>query len=820
STVRLALRRLRRSPGFGAAAVALLALGIGANAAVYALVDALLLAPLPGLVEPDRLVALKVVRQEAPGVLRPLTWGHYRDLDRELGIFSGVAAYAAIEVNLTREGPSEHLEALLVSDDYFAVLGVTPYAGRLFQPGDDPTVPRVVLSYGLWQRRFGGEPSAVGRDVVLNGVAHRIAGVTGPSFTGTDRLEPPALFLLLNDYPQVARGIYATFQGARDRKQHWLEGVARLAEGVTLDRAQAALRQLGEQLAAAHPEHPRGRTFALLPLGQLAFGVGQRHAVVRWAALLVAASTGILLIACANLAVLLLARSLDRRREIAIRSSLGAGWRRLVVSMLGENLLLALIGGVVGVAGAHLALPLLERLELPVAVAPFTLELQPRIAGAALLAAVLTAALAGLPSAAGAARTTVASALRSAPTTPFAGGGIAAQHLLAAIQVALAVMILIAASLFVRTLRNLETVPLGFDPSRVLIASLDLSGAPYQGERLNDVYRQLTARLERLNDVEAVGLAAALPIVGARMTVDLTVGVEGGAAAGEPPTARHALVGADFFRLLGLKPRLGRLFGPADDAGAPPVVVINRTLAERCWPGQNPIGRRLHLYQTEEPFTVAGVVPDTVFARRREGVVPLLYLALAQHQRSFIGPMLAPQMTLLLRTRDAAGDVAPQLRRVVAELDPDLPLFAVMPLEQRLYGALGVERQAAMVFSLFAAIALALTLLGLHGVLARMLIARRGEIGVRLALGASPGSVARRMLLTLLRPCFLGIALGLAATWPLGRLVESRLYGVAAADPLTACAAALAVLATVVASGWPPAIGAARTSPAAILHQQ
>jgi predicted permease len=496
-----------------------LALGIGCTTAAFSLFEALLLRPLPALHAPETLVAVGGVHpKDGPDQLHWLSFADYLDYAGSQDVVSGLAAGADCDLTLLGSGPAERIAGLAVSANYFSVLGLKPARGRLLSPGEE-TAPVAVLGYGLWQRRFGGDPAVIGSGVTLNGKPFTIAGVAPEGFLGTDLRSRREVWLPLGVYSQVATGPFASLTGKHDRKQEWLSVFGRLAPGVSLAKAQSALGVVAKRLAASHPEDAR-RGVRVLPLSDLAFGSGSRRLLVGFSARLLAVAALVLAVAAINVAGLLLARSLTRRQETAVRLSLGASPRRLVRQLFCEGLVLALLAAALGAALATLALPLLAQLNLPVPIAAREFRLSWRMLGFALLVALLSSLVFALVPALQAVRASLLEALRG---TPQRVRGLGLRELLAGAQVALALLILIASGLMVRTLANLRAVDPGFDPEHVLVLSVDLAPAGYKGQQVATFYRDLLERLRRLPGIEEASMASALPVIGNDLTVDLSV---------------------------------------------------------------------------------------------------------------------------------------------------------------------------------------------------------------------------------------------------------------------------------------------------------
>ncbi len=818
---RFALRLLGKSPVLTAVAVASLALGIGATTAVFSLIDALLLRPFPAVHAPEELVAVLGTHAKQSESVGSLSWANYLDYASHPEVVSGLAAVAECDLSLTHGGPAERLSGLAVSPNYFAVLGVKPAYGRFFSPGEERT-PIAVLGQGLWRRRFGADPKVIGSSISLNGKRVTVVGIAPDGFWGTRLGTRGEIWLPAGVYSKIVAGIMVPFSGQQDRKQEWLATVGRLAPGVSVARAQNVFNVVAKGLAASYPDVNAGRGVRVLPLSELALGQGGRPRVQGFTNRLMAVVALVLAVAAINLAGLLLARALARRREIAVRLSLGASRGRLVRQLFIEGLVLGLFGAGIGVALARAGLPLLERLELPVSLAVREIGLSGRALGFAFLVSLASCLVFALVPALQAVRMELAPGLRGeAPRGSRLRFGL--RELLVGVQVALALLILIASGLMLRTLANLGSIRPGFDPARVLVVSVDLAAAGYQKPRVAAFYQDLLERLRRLPQVEEASMASALPVMGSDLEVTLTVEVEGAPPVADPalqPGAHYILIGNRYFQTVGGKLLRGRDFGPRDEVPDLGAVIVNETAARRFWPGRDPLGRRLKLVGSEVPFEVIGMAADSTYASFKEKAAPALYLAHSQADKSEIGALLAPQMALLVRTAGKPRQALGAVRETVRAMDPLLPVFGVKTLEELLASTVGVERQAAALYSGLALVAVALAMLGLYGVLSHAVAERTREIGIRMACGASPREVRG---LVLRRSAFLalaGVAAGLAVAMPASRIVESQLYGVKAEDPVTWLSTVLILVSVALLVSAVPARRAARIDPVTALRYQ
>jgi putative ABC transport system permease protein len=814
--VRFALRLLGKSPGITVISVLSLALGIGATSAVFSLVDGLLLHPLRAIDSPEELVAVVGTHSKEPSRFQRLSWADYLDYAGHTEAVRALAATVDCDLTLTHSGPAERISGLAVSANYFEVLRLAPAYGRLISRGDE-AAPVAVLGYGLWQRRFGGAPAVVGSSIALNGKRLTVVGIAPRSFVGTDLAVRREVWVPLGAYRDIAAGVLVPFSGKHDRGQEWLHVIGRLASGESAAGAQARFDVAAKSLGAAYRKTNSGRGVRVLPLAEVALGFGSqgRPLLLGFAARLLAVMILVLLVATMNVGGLLLARALGRRREIAIRLSLGADRVRLLRQLLTEGAVLGAMGAAGGIALAKAGLRLLERIELPVSLEARDLHLSGRVLGFSLGVSLASCLMFALIPALQAARGELVPGLRAA-VRRGRRLRLGLHEIVACVQVAAALLILTAAGLLLRTVANLGSIDPGFDPARVLATTIDLAPAGYKGPSVAVFYRDLLARLRNLPGIADASMASGLPVAGADLEVDLSVAPEGaldsGVEGASQPAVRHVLVGSRFFHTMGMRILRGRDFGPEDDSGMG-VVIINQTAERLLWPGRDALGRGLRLTQTSTPFVVVGIVADATYASLKENAVPVLYLAHAQATKSFIGKILAPQMTLLLRTTGKPQWAVGTVRELVRNLDPRLPVFRTTTLEELLAATVGVERQAATLYAGLAVIALALAMLGLYGVLTRTLVERTREIGIRMACGASPGEV-RRLLLrrsAVLAGC--GVVAGLVMAAPADRLVASLLYGVKAYDLATWLCTVLALMAVALLVSVGPAGRAAGIDP-------
>jgi macrolide transport system ATP-binding/permease protein len=808
--LRFGVRMLMKHKGFTLVAVLSLALGIGANTALFSLVDRLLVRPLP-VAEPERLVTFN--KGTAPNLFDKFTYPDFADYRNLNQVFDGLVCYTETALNLSERGQTERLHGLLVSGNYFSALHVTPALGRGFLLEEERTPdarPVAVLSYGLWQRRFGADPAVVGRDITLNGQGYTVVGVTPAAFTGTIRGAAPDLYVPIK--PDNNRGKY------------WLLLMGRLKPNVSREQAQVALNVLGPQIARHYPRpdgSPRREPPFLLEDGRQ----GHTYLLRKLSfplKLLMGIVALVLLIACANVANLLLVRAAARRKEMAIRLALGAGRGRLVRQLLTESLLLAGLGGGLGLWLAGPIGNLLASFTPPTGrgySTPLSLAggLDTRVLVFTFCLSLLAGIVFGLAPALGAVRTGLVAALKDG-----AGEGVGLRRfnprkLLVVAQVALSFLVLIGAGLCVRSLQRLQAIDAGFDPAKVLVLSLDLGLSGYDVARGQLFYQQLLERVTGLPGVESASLAHSTPLGDDLLTRRTAIeGYE--PQPNENMSFSYNVVGPRFFETLRTPLVSGRAFTPQDRAGAPQVVIINETLQRRYFPNGDALGRRLifgNYLGSPIPLQhleIIGVVKDSKYAELTEQTQQMMFLPLAQNYR--------PEMRLHVRTAQDPPALVAAIRRETQNLDAGLPFYNIKTLAEQKDRSLYTARLAAMLLSVFGGLALLLASIGLYGVMAYVVSQRRREIGVRLALGAQQRDVFRLVLKEGMAMVAVGLALGLAGALAGTRLLTTFLYGVEPTDTATFSGIALLLAAVALVANYLPARRAARTDPIPALRAE
>ncbi|HYH79786.1 MAG TPA: ABC transporter permease [Longimicrobium sp.] len=798
--VRYAARALRRSPGFTLVAVLTLGLGIGLNTAIFSVVNGVLLRPLPYR-DPGALVRLHHVHpEEAPdgGVFSPQD---FDDLKAGARGFQSLASYlydaGDAGLSLTSGGEPEIVAGVFVSPEFFSVLGVSAARGRTLRPEENvPGADRsVVLSDAFWRARFNADPGVVGRSVTLDAKPFTVVGVMPPRFAFPAREVQawvPVSLIGEDDIP-------------RERGLRWLDVVGRLAPGTTPEAAAGSANAVLSRLATEHPGSNEGWSRARLETLRNSVVGPVRPALL----VLLGTVMMVLLVACANLANLLLARASARERELAVRTALGAGRGRLVRQMLTESVVLALAGGGVGLVLARLGVPALLAVSAGTIPRAGEVGLDARVAAFALLLSLLTVVLFGLVPAVRAARGVTAETLRDGGRGGTARRGGHIRDALVLGQSAVAMVLLVGAGLLINSFWRLVTVDPGFRPEKVLAATFSIP-IRYDTPAKMAAYRdEVLRRVGEIPGVAAVGAAKTQPLRGGGEPMEFTIPGRSGEAAVLKPKSGVFVVSPGYFDALGIPLVRGRVFTARDDVrGAPLVVVVNQAAARRYWPGADPVGQTVRVRAT--PITVAGVVGDV----RNDGLAasadPAVYLPFGMAPRA--------STQLFVRTSGDPGAAASAVRGAIRAADPLQPIAAIRPLRSAMAETVAQPRFFTLVLGLFGGLAVLLAALGLYGVVAYSVTRRTGEIGIRMALGARARDVVGMVVRRAAVPTLAGIALGAAAAWMLSRLMASMLFQVRPTDPATFAAAALLLAGVGLLASWLPARRAARIEPSSALR--
>jgi putative ABC transport system permease protein len=796
--LRHGLRGLVRTPGFTLLVALTLALGIGANTAVFSVLDAVVLRPLP-YPESDRLVAVWEAREGSPGVRGRISLPDYLDWRAQNQSLEGIAAYAGSSLARTDGGEPEHLASAVASTNLFETLRVAPALGRGFSPENEAYGRHrvAVVSDGFWRRALGADPDAIGRQLMLDGNSYPVVGVLPAGFR----------MPLLDQEPDVWVPLAYQKEDLEARRAHYLSAVARLGPGVDLAHAQRDLGAVSARLAEVYPQANTGHGAALGPLREQVVG-DLRPALL----VLLGAVALVLLIACANVANLLLARATVRRREVAVRMALGASRWRLVRQFLVESVLLAAAGGAAGLAVAAWGVDTLVATNaggLP-RTADVGIDLRVLAFTAAVTAA--TGLAFGLLPALHASDVTLGDALKEAGR-PVGGGRDRARSTFVVVQVALSLVLLVGSGLLLRSLHRLQAEDPGFDPSGVLTVRLTLPGKTYEEPgRWAAFVRQLDEQLRDLPGAAAAGVIHPLPYTDRTETLAYRVDDQPEAAGAQRTSAAWRAVTPGYFRALGVPVLRGRGLADADAETSRPVVVISETMARMCFGEADPLGHRLTIGYDDRSYDVVGVVGDTRPTSLKTAPGPEMYTAWAQTP--------VPWAAIVVRAEGDPSALAGLVRDRVAAIDPALPLYDVKTMEARLSESVGRQRFTAALAGLFAAVALALAAVGTYGVVSYLVERRTHEIGVRMALGARPGDVVRLVLGRGLALTVAGIGAGVVGALGLTRLLEGMLYGVGATDPVAFVATTLVLAAVALAACYVPARRAARVDPAAALRSE
>jgi putative ABC transport system permease protein len=795
--LRYSVRLLRKAPGFTAIAVATLALGIGANTAIFSAVDAMLVRPLP-YADADRVVLVWEDVGVAGIPRNTPAPGNYNDWARLSRSFTGMAATRGANANLTADGPPELILGRAVTPNFFDVLGVRPAIGRSFTAEEDRTgAPVVVISDGLWRRRYRGDRSIVGRTLLMNDNRYEVIGVM------------PRGFVFRNREMNYWVPIHFSPEVAVTRQSHFLNVVARLAPGVSLAAAQDDMRLVANALTREHPDSNTNVGAAVVPVKDDALGNTRVELLV-----LMGAAAAVLLIACANLASLLLSRAVGRRGELAVRAALGASRGRLIRQMVIEAAAIACAGGAIGLGLAPLGTALMAQLT-PRGFPPLPSSVLDLRLLAFTLAISTAASLAfGLLPALQASRVSLQDALQQGARSAIGGRGRLTRDALVVAQVAAALVLLAGAGLMLRTLANLRAIDVGFRPAHLMTLRTTLPADRYrEAQKRLAFYDRVVAGARALPGVEHAAYISNLPFVTQGDTI--AYAIEGGPppSPGYPQDALLRVGTTDYLATIGAQLAEGRLIDQHDVDDAPRAIVINETMAKRHWPGETALGHRVRFDRNQPWFTVVGVVKDVHERGYELAMKSGVYLSFAQIPNTWARPE-----QLVVRVSGNAEDIAPALRRVIAAADPDQPVAAVRSMDEIIDLDVADRQQQMLLLGAFAGLALLLASIGLYGVLSYLVLQRSRELGLRMALGATSGSVMRIVVARGLSLTAVGLAIGLGLAWALTRTLQNLLYGVSAADPATfgAVVALLGVIA--LAACYVPARRAARLDPIAVLR--
>lgn len=826
--VQYGVRTLAKNPAFTLVAMATLAFGIGANTAMFSLLDQVVLRLLP-VSHPERLVIVRETGNHYGNSYGPntISWPMFEDLRDNNQVFSGMFCRFTATVTIGYGDRTAQIPAELVSGSYFPILGVGAALGRTIAPDDDAVPdsrPVVVLSYSFWRSYFNGDRTIVGRTIALNSHAMTVIGIAQPGFDGVEMGAPAKVFVPI----MMKTEMTPHSDGLKDRRRRlsWVTAYGRLKPGVSLERAQLSLQPLMHsilEMEIQQPEFTRSATAAdrqlflrnrveLLPGSEN----GLREYMRKPLWLLVALTGAVLLLACANLANLLLARATALEREFAVRLAIGAGRARIVRQLLLESLLLAGAGAVLGLALAFLADRILVRIYLPAdAAAEFVVSPIPdgRVLAFTVGVMLLTSLIFGLLPAVRGSRTEITLSLKDR-SGAVSGGGISLRRILVGIQVALSLMLLVGASLFVRTLRNLESVGPGFPTDHLLTFTIDPSLNGYSDEQTKSFYQRLNVNLQTMPGVTSVGFSA-MPLLKGYAWQNAILGKDfEGAPIEEQPVLNNISPG--YFATLGIPIVAGRDF-TAQDVVPANYAVINESFAREYFPGRDPIGQRFGLVNDMEPASpdteVIGVIPDRKYRDLRETPPPQAYFP-------YFNETHFRFMNVYLRTQADPRLIEDELRERMRQFDPHVPVVGLQTMNEQIGFSLRTERLVASLSAVFGGVATLLAVIGLYGVMAYAVLRRTREIGIRMALGALRSDVIAMVMREVFLLIGAGLAAGIVLALALADLIRSQIYGLSARDPLTFVGSAIVLTVAAGLAGLIPALRASTVDPTTALRQE
>lgn len=811
--VRQGLRVLGKTPSFTIAVALTLGLGIGANAAVFSIINALLLRPLP-VADPTNLYVLSVSHQDND---RPhqVSWADYLDYRDRAGVFSDVAAYQIDFAGLSADNRADRLAVSYVTGNFFTMLGIAPGAGRLILPDEGQKFgadPVIVLGRSYWKKRFNADPSVVGRHVQINGQPFTIVGVVPDTFYGVYALiEFDAYMPFGMIFPEPA---YRETIARRDN--HDLHVIGRLGPGVSFAQAQAGVELLSRQLEQQYPDTNKTVRARLIPehLARPEPNSADSNPFIAGVFMLLVGL--VLLVACVNVVNLMMVRATVRQRELAVRAALGAGRKRLVRQLLTESLLLAAAGGLAGAAIGAWISRLLSRITLPADIPiRFDLGFDWRVFAYVAVVALGTGVIVGLIPALRASRTDLNEVLREGGRSMADGGG--RQYVRSALvvgQVAVSLVLLVAAALFVRSVQRAQSVDLGFDPSHVINLSMDVSQQGYDEARGRAFYREVEARVRALPGVESMSYAYSVPFGYYNTSEYVEAETQPVPKGQRRPSAGYNMVGPEYFKTMKAPIVRGRAFTAQDDERARPVAIVNELLAQRFWPGQDPIGKRFRMEGTNTRWLeVVGVTKNGKYTFIFEDPSLYFFAPIEQQYR--------PLRVIHVRTAGAPEALAPAIQKEVRALNPDLPVYDVRSMEKMLEGPNGffLLQMGALFGGALGALGLVLALVGIYGVVSYSASQRTQEIGVRMALGAQRLDILRLVVGRGLVLIAVGVAVGLAGSFGVARLLSNLLFGISSTDPVTFVGVPVLLGSMALVASYIPALRATRIDPMRALRQ-
>jgi predicted permease len=807
--VKYAVRVLLKTPGFTVAAILILALGIGANTAIFSIVNAVLLRPLP-FKDSDRLVQIWHVPppKSFPGMTTfSVSAANYLDWQDQNHAFEQMAIYSFAGFTFSNGDHPEALQGAAVSRDFFSVLRVQPILGRTFLPEEDQLGHDhvVILSNAMWKTHFGADPNIVGRNVAFDNQLYTVVGVMRPDFH-------------LPDWAQVWKPMAWTSAERAVRGEHHYLVVARLKPDVSLQQAQAEMTTISSRLEQQYPADDKGWGAVVVPLREQMVG-DVRPALL----ILLGAVAFVLLIACANVANLTLAKTFARRKEIAIRSALGAGRSRILQQVLAETVLLSLVGGLVGLFIAKAGTTLITNFLADSLPRSLEINLDGWVLGFTLIVSLVTGIVAGLAPAFRLTTPDLNEALKQSGRTGSESGGGRVRNLLVISEVALSLMLLVGAGLMIRSLWLLRRVDPGFDPNNVITMTVAVPGTRFTSAlQETEFFDSALTRVHALPGVTAAGLIDDLPMDNSGSHQPIAIEGRPIVPMAEQPEVDVRVISPEYLRAMHVPLRRGRELNAADTRDRPYAILISETMAHRFWPNEDPIGKHLTLtFSPEKPREIVGIVGDV----KQDGLdakspSATLYYPVAQIGTPMTGEWHSFTMSLAVRTTSRPNSLVSAVTNAIHELDREIPLVDVATMEDLITNSISQRRFNMLLFAAFAGLAVVLAAVGIYSVLAYAVRRRGREIGIRMALGAQIADVVRMVVMEGMMPTLIGVSIGVAGALALGRVLATLIYGIQASDPLTFVAVAALLLIVAALACSIPAYRAARVEPIQALRDE
>lgn len=812
--IRYALRTMVKSPAFSFAAIMTLALGIGTNSAIFAAINAIFFHPIP-VQDPEHLVSIFTTDQRNQGVNNylPVSHPNGEDIQKAAQSFSGISLYSPTNASMTINGEATSLTALVVSGNYFELLGVKAAKGRTFLPEEDAepgSGPVIVLSHGLWERKFGSSDKVIGANVRLNGQGFTIIGVAPPGFQGLDIIAPPDLWVPVSMHEVIFSGLQKTYFNERRFVDFFMIG--RLKEHVSIAQAREELRALGTRLEHDFPVPNRQRSFAGVPLLQASFNPNLRGPLTRASWLIMTVVGFVLLIACCNIANLLLARATSRKREISIRIAVGASRSRIMAQLITEAIVLAVAGGTLGFGLAVLGRDMLWKFRPPfLQQAQLSISLDASVLLFTALVTLGTGVIFGLVPALQASSPDLVTELKERAGGEITRGRIFGfRNIVIVVQVALSLVALTCAGLFLVSLHNAQHLDPGFETRNLAMISFDLGSLNYDPARAKEFERRVLETSQAMPGLSSATLASTPPLLVPGLFRSVFPEGQEGSSTQNGVLVLFNIVDSDYFQVMGIPLLKGRYFDSSVREESYKTAIINATAAKRFWPNDDPVGKRFKFFGMQEWIQVVGICRDSKYVSLGEEPTPYMYLPLIQNPSS--------AMTLFFRSNTDPVALLSPVRNQIHALDNNLPLTNVWPIGKVISQALWSARFGAGVLTIFAIIAVLLCAVGIYGVIAYTVSQKVREIGIRLALGAQPRDILLMVLRQSARTIAIGLAAGGVCSYILVHFIVNLLYGVSANPSWTFLAVASILIAVGLLASYFPARKASVVDPMVVLH--